>query len=158
MSAKDWYLRQSNRDRMIVIIVGTLIIVSLIWLLAWKPISDGIEQRRLESQSNENVIGEMLKGEAAVRAGRSAGGVRKISNKPPYLLVDELIGKYSMRRPERVEPIGSEGARVNFSTVEFDKLMMALTELEEYGLVISTLNVSRKETGLVAARFRVDKP
>lgn len=158
MSAKDWYLRQSNRDRTIVILVGTLLVISLIWLFAWKPISDGKELRLLESQSNEQVITEMLQGEAAVRAGRSAGGARKISNKPPYLLVDELIGKYSMRRPERVEPIGSEGARVNFSTVEFDKLMLALTELEEYGLVISTLNVSRKETGLVAARFRVDKP
>ncbi|MDO6459328.1 type II secretion system protein GspM [Granulosicoccaceae sp. 1_MG-2023] len=158
MSAKDWYLRQSNRDRLIVILVGVLLLVSLVWLLVWKPISDGLELRQLEAETNQRVIAELLQGEASVRGGRSAGGVVKQTDKPPYLLVDELIGKHGMRRPERVEPIGNEGARVTFSTVEFDKLMLALTELEEYGLVISTLNVSRKDTGLVAARFRVDKP
>ncbi|HBR97851.1 MAG TPA: hypothetical protein DD979_10800 [Gammaproteobacteria bacterium] len=158
MSAKEWYLRQSRRDRMVVILMGTLIALSLIYALVWNPLVRGLAQNRDAVSRNGTVIAQMLTAEAQVKALRGAGrsGVTS-SNRAPYLLVDQVIRKLGMATPDRVEPIGATGARVNFSAVEFDKLIVALGELEQYGLQISTLNVSRKDAGQVGARFRVDK-
>ncbi len=158
MSAKDWYLRQSQRDRLIVIGLTVFVVVSLAYAVFWLPLTRGLANNRKALVKNEQTIQQMLVSEAIANSmkGTAALGV-KSSNKAPYLLIDEIIRKLNMKSPDRVEPIGTTGARVNFTAVEFDKLIMAIAELEEYGLKVSTLNVSRKDTGIVGARFRVDK-
>ncbi|MCB1756846.1 MAG: type II secretion system protein M [Gammaproteobacteria bacterium] len=158
MSAKEWYLRQSQRDRWIVIGLVALVALSLLYALVWNPLMQGLEQNRNAVVQNERIIEQMLASEAQVKALRGAGGLTlRQTDKAPYLLIDEIIRKLGMKNPDRVEPIDTSGARVNFSDVEFDKLILALGELEEYGLNISTLNVNRKEAGMVSARFRVDR-
>ncbi len=158
MSAKEWYLRQSQRDRLIVIGLVILVVFSLLYAIVWNPLLRGLQQNREAIVKNETVINQMLGSEAQVKGMRSSGSrTVKKSSKAPYLLVDEIIRKLGMKNPDRVEPIGSTGARVNFTSVEFDKLILALGELEQYGLSISTLNVSRKDAGMVSARFRLDK-
>lgn len=158
MSAKDWYLRQSQRDRLVIIGLVALVVVALFFAMVWMPLARGIDSGRRTVVNNEQVIQQMLESEAIAKSLRgNSGNSIKRSNKAPYLLVDDIIRRLQMRNPDRVEPIGTTGARVNFSAVEFDKLIMALAQLEEFGLKISTLNVSRKEPGIVGARFRVDK-
>lgn len=158
MSAKDWYLRQSQRDRLIVIGLTAFVVMSLAYAVFWLPLTRGLENNRKAIVKNEQTIQRMLVSEAIVKStkGTAVSGV-KSSNKAPYLLIDDIIRKLQMKNPDRVEPIGSTGARVSFTAVEFDKLIMAIAELEEYGLKISTLNVNRKDVGIVGARFRVDK-
>ncbi len=158
MSAKEWYLRQSQRDRMIVIGLVLLVVLSLFYALIWHPLVNGLERNRSIVVKNESVIRQMREAEMQVMSLRGNGTqVLKKTDKAPYLLIDEIIRRLGMSNPDRVEPIGASGARVNFSSVEFDKLILAIGELEQYGLQISTLNVSRKDQGMVGARFRVDK-
>ena len=158
MSAKDWYLRQSQRDRLIVIGLIVFVVASLAYAVFWLPLTRSLVNNRAAIVKNENTIQQMLVSEAIAKTLKgTAGPGLKSSNKAPYLLIDDIIRKLNMKSPDRVEPIGSTGARVNFTAVEFDKLIMAIAELEEYGLQVSTLNVSRKATGIVGARFRVDK-
>ena len=158
MSAKDWYLRQSQRDRFIVVGLVVFVVVSLAYAMFWLPLTRGLDNNRKAIVKNEQTIQQMLVSEAIARSMKgTAGASVKSSQKAPYLLIDDIIRKLQMKNPDRVEPIGTTGARVNFSAVEFDKLIMAIAELEEYGLKVSTLNVSRKDTGVVGARFRVDK-
>lgn len=158
MSTKDWYLRQSQRDRLIVIGLIVFVMVSLAYALFWLPLTRGLENNRKAIVKNEQVIQQMLVSETIAKSMKgTAGPGVKSSNKAPYLLIDDIVRKLQMKNPDRVEPIGTTGARINFTAVEFDKLIMAIAELEEYGLEISTLNVSRKDVGIVGARFRVDK-
>lgn len=158
MSAKDWYLRQSQRDRLIVVGLTLFVVVSLAYAMFWLPLTRGLENNRKAIVKNEQIIQKMLVSEAIVKSSKGVVGPGvKTSKKAPYLLIDDIIRKLNMKSPDRVEPIGTTGARVNFSAVEFDKLIMAIAELEEYGLKVSTLNVSRKDVGIVGARFRVDK-
>jgi len=56
------------------------------------------------------------------------------------LLIDDIIRKAGIKLPERVEPTGKDGARVQF-----------------YGLNVTTLNVSRKDNGVVSARFNMER-
>lgn len=154
---KDWYLRQSPRDRLIVIVVAVLTIVSLLYALAWYP----LQARRLSTAqaliSKQETLEFVSRAGAQLRASRGSDVVAKTSDKAPYLLIDEVIRQAKMDPPERVEPSGANGARVQFAEVEFDKLVGVLAELETYGLTVSTMTISRKNTGTVSARFNMER-
>ena len=154
---KDWYLRQSPRDRMIVMVVAVLAIISLLYALAWYPLQSSkarIEQTLISKQETLEFV---RRAGAQLRASAGTAVAGKTSDKAPYLLIDEVIRQAKMDPPERVEPSGANGARVQFSEVEFDKLVAVLAELELYGLEISTLTISRKNPGTVSARFNMER-
>ena len=154
---KDWYLRQSQRDRMIVLVVGALVLAGLAYALIVHPLRTGLQTRQQNVNNANETLQYMREGQARIRASSGGGPVQKTSNKPPYLLIDEIIRKAGIELPERVEPAGSNGARVQFSEVEFDKLVLVIAELEQYGLQVSTLNISSKSAGRVSARFSMEK-
>ncbi len=154
---KDWYLRQSPRDRMIVVVVGVLTLVSLLYALAWYP----LQARKVSTEqaliSKQETLEYVARAGAQLRASSGNSVQGKTSDKAPYLLIDEVIRQAKMDPPERVEPSGANGARVQFGEVEFDKLVGVLAELELYGLEVTTLTISRKNTGTVSARFNMER-
>lgn len=155
---KDWYLRQSPRDRFIVIAVGALALVGLLYALAWYPLTTRLAQTKQTLVGKQDTLQFI---QAAVPQLRSATGSAdenvRTSDKAPYLLIDQVIREASMAPPERVEPSGADGARVQFNEVEFDKLVGVLAELELYGLQVSTMTISRKNLGTVSARFNMER-
>ncbi|MFK7995203.1 MAG: type II secretion system protein GspM [Granulosicoccus sp.] len=155
---KDWYLRQSPRDRFIVIGVALLSAVGLLYALAWYPLTTRLAQTQQTIIGKQETL-QFIREAAGQLQGASANAVsqRKTSDKAPYLLIDQVIREASMTPPERVEPSGANGARVQFSEVEFDKLVGVLAELELYGLKVSTLTISRKNQGTVSARFNMER-
>jgi len=154
---KDWYLRQSPRDRLIVIAVGVLCVAGLLYALAWHPLHTRQQQLVRVLDTKQDNLAYIQRATAQLRAASGSSGETKSSDKAPYLLIDQVIREASMEPPERVEPSGSNGARVQFNEVEFDKLVMVLAELELYGLQVSTLTISRKELGMVSARFNMER-
>ena len=91
------------------------------------------------------------------RGGGGSGQSIKPLDKAPYLLLDEAIKKASISSPERVTPDGDQGARAQFSKVEFNKLLQVLGGLEQtYGLSVKTINLSRKDSGQVSARLSLE--
>ncbi len=154
---KDWYLRQSPRDRMIVMVVAILAIISLLYALAWYPLQT--RKARIEQAliSKQETLEFVRRAGAQLRASAGSAVAGKTSDKAPYLLIDEVIRQAKMDPPERVEPSGANGARVQFGEVEFDKLVAVLAELELYGLKVSTLTISRKNPGTVSARFNMER-
>ena len=157
---KDWYLRQSPRDRLIVLAVGALVALGLLYALLWHPVSSRIDARRTAIASKTETLEFMRRAEAEIRAaggaGAGAGGART-SDQPPYLLVDRLIREAGVPPPDRVEPAGEDGARVQFSEVEFDALVPVLAELELYGLEVTNMTLTRRKSGVVSARFNVER-
>lgn len=155
---KDWYLRQSARDRFIVIALAFLCVVGMLYALAWYPLTTRLAQTQQALVAKQETL-QFIR-EAAVQlrgASANASAAGKSSDKAPYLLIDQVIREASMAPPERVEPSGADGARVQFNEVEFDKLVGVLAELELYGLQVSTLTISRKNQGTVSARFNMER-
>lgn len=154
---KDWYLRQSPRDRMIVLIVGALVLVSLAYAVLWYPVTTRVERATRGIESRSETLAFLEQAAPRLRASAGSGPVRQQSDKQPYLLIDEIIRKAGISQPERVEPSGADGARVQFKEVSFDGLVRVLAELETYGLVVATMNLSRKNEGTVSARFNMER-
>ncbi len=155
---KDWYLRQTPRDRVIVIVVGVLSILGMFYAFVWHPISTGLDDNRTILSSKQQTLEKVRVASATLQA-MGDGGVERKSDggKPPYILIDEIVRKAGLNRPDRVEPSGANGARVQFGEVAFDKLVVVLAELELYGLNVKTMNISRKNQGTVSARFNMEK-
>lgn len=155
---KDWYLRQSPRDRFVVIALAVLSVAGLLYALAWYPVTTRLAQTQQAIIGKQDTLQFIQQAAVQLRgASTSAGSNRKSSDKAPYLLIDQVIREASMAPPERVEPSGADGARVQFNEVEFDKLVGVLAELELYGLQVSTLTISRKNQGTVSARFNMER-
>ncbi len=156
---KDWYLRQSPRDRIIVLIIGLLCLAGGSYAFIWDPLKQGLNDRRMRVQGLQEDYQYVVSGAEQLKAGGSAPESQlRTSDKAPYLLIDEIIRKANIALPQRVEPTGNDGARVQFSEVNFDKLVKVIAELELYGLSVSTLNISNKDQpGIVSARFTMGR-
>ena len=154
---KDWYLRQTPRDRLIVIAVGVLVVAGLLYAFAWYPLQTRLESTRQAIASKTETLEFLQRGAARLAQAGAGGAQRRQSDKAPYLLIDEIIRKAGIAQPQRVEPSGANGARVQFSEVAFDRLVMVLAELELYGLEVSNMTLSRKEEGTVSARFTMER-
>lgn len=154
---KEWYLRQSPRDRSIVVLLGVLTVAGLLYALAWHPLQTRYVNKQQAIVNKQETLTFIQRASAQLQAAAGGNVQQKTSDKAPYLLIDQVIREARMDPPERVEPNGSNGARVQFSEVEFDKLVGVLAELELYGLQVSTMTVSRKNQGTVSARFNMER-
>ena len=158
---KEWYLRQSPRDRVIVLVVGVLSLLGLFYAFIWYPMATGLDNNRTLINTKRETLQKMEVAKAKIVALDGGNGVqlKDAGNKAPYALIDERIRVGNLGTPDRVEPRGANGARVQFSEVDFDKLVLVLADLELYGLSVDTMNITRspKAVGVVSARFNMEK-
>lgn len=154
----NWFNNLNSREQMIVALTGIVGIAAAAYLFVVEPLTKGIADRRVSVQAQENDLAWMKQQAAIVKTtGKSAGGARRPMEKAPYLLLDEAIRRARIKAPERVEPAGNQGAKAQFTEVEFDKLIRVLGELEQnYGLAVKTMNITRKSDGLVSARLSLE--
>ena len=158
---KDWYLRQTSRDRLIVLIVGVLAFIGLLYAFVWYPMASGLDNSRTLINSKRETLQkvEVASAELKSLSGAASNPVLDAGNKETYSLIDERIRAGGLSKPDRVEPVGDNGARVQFSEVEFDKLVLVLAELEQYGLTVDNMSITRspKTVGMVSAKFKMEK-
>ncbi len=151
---KEWYIRQSPRDRLIVIVVAALTLIGLLYAFLWYPLDTKLASQRSAIASKTESLVFLEQGAAEIKAMGTGSGITKQSDKAPYQLIDQVIRDAGVSQPERVEPVGSDKARVQFNNVAFDKLVGVLAELELYSVVVDTANLTRKnESGYVSARL-----
>ena len=158
---KDWYLRQTSRDRLIVLIVGVLAFIGMLYAFVWYPMASGLDNSRMLINSKRETLQkvEVASTELKSLSGAASNPVLDAGNKETYSLIDERIRAGGLSKPDRVEPVGDNGARVQFSEVEFDKLVLVLAELEQYGLTVDKIYITRspKTVGMVSAKFKMEK-
>lgn len=151
---KEWYLRQSPRDRIIVIAVTTLTVIGLLYAFLWYPLSSALTSQRSAIESKTKTLTFLSQSAVQLESMGSGSSNKKKSDKAPYQLIDQVIGELGVGQPERVEPAGDSKARVQFSNVAFDKLVRVIAELELYDVRVDTINLTRKkEPGYVSARL-----
>lgn len=158
---KEWYLRQTPRDQRIVVALGVLVALVAVYALVIHPLMTGLETRRLSVSAKQETLEYMRDSAAQVRRLRGSGASRSTnSNKAAYVLLDEAIRAAGLSgAADRVEPAGrnKKGARVQFSQVDFDKLIRMLGTLQtRHGLGATIVTVSRKDGGLVSARVTLE--
>lgn len=162
---KEWYLRQTPRDRVIVIAVSVLALISLVYALVWHPLTTrtATAERAIETKQDNLAYIERAVPILNSSSGPNTGVTldAELQKLETYQLVNALVNRQQLQPPpDRIEPAGSDrnGARVQFSSVVFDELVKVLAEIELYGFDISSMTITRKpkEPGTVSARFNVE--
>jgi type II secretory pathway component PulM len=157
MSIQNWYANQSPREQVIVAVTALVAVGALLYLLVIDPLQTGIAARESSIVAQKEDLQWMKQQSALVKRRGPSAGTRQPLNKPPYLLLDDAITTAKITKPDRVTPDGGQGARAQFSNVEFDKLLQVLGGLEQtYGLTVKNLSASKKDEGLVSARLSLE--
>ncbi len=158
---KTWFLALTQRERIMVISAGFVILVFMFYLLILEPISRNYTSNKKNIENSLETITWMhtaakeinqLRG-SRLLSGRSQGKQFTLS------IIDKSIKKSGLSSVmKRVQPEGETGVRVWFENAAFDELIRWLARIEsEQGLRVNEMNIEQTEsTGLVDVRVFLD--
>jgi general secretion pathway protein M len=154
---KAWWLTKSPREQLALIAGAAVLLLFLLYLMAWQPFSDALEQKRQLVKGQQATLSWMesqmpeilrLRGNQ-VKTGKAG------NNEALLTLVDRTAKQSRLRQQiQRIKPQGDKSVQLWVEQAAFDTLMKWLDELtEQYGIVIDSLNIDRQDLpGLVNAR------
>ncbi len=158
MAIKTWFMNLAPRERMIVLVGGSVTLAILLFLLLIEPAVQAYDQRQRSVAALESQLEWMQKTAAEVetlRAQGAAGGNQEGRDRPPYVVVEAALADAGLPSPSRLSPAGDNGAaRLEFEQVPFDPLVRLLGELRtRHGLEVTQARIQREEQGQVGAQL-----
>lgn len=144
------------RERRALVLGALVLVIVLLWLLLWDPLSQSREQWRARVIAAESDLAWMRSAAPLVQA-RSAGAPRALQMDGRSLLarVDSSAKEAGLGNALlRIEPVAAGQVRLHFEQAGFDSLMRWLEALSsQYGTQVSELSVQRADgVGVVDAR------
>ena len=159
---KAWFESLAPREQRTVLAGTGVAVLVLVYLLVVEPVTQAFAERERRVDSLADQI-EWMRGAAAEVAALRAGGARAqggANDQPPYLAIDQALRGAGLPQPQRLEPEGDNGARLEFDTVPFDPLVRIIGRLRsESGLRVTRARIRRAEeaSGIVSARLTFER-
>lgn len=158
---KGWFISLTQRERNMVQVAGSVIIIFMVYLVIIEPISSTYEKNKKNVSAALETV-EWMKS-AAQEVKRLSGG-KGGTNRPQgkqFLLstIDRSARKSGLASVmKRVQPEGETGVRVWFEDAAFDELIKWLATVEsKHGLSVNEINIEQTESiGLVNVRVFLD--
>jgi general secretion pathway protein M len=155
---KEWWLTKTPREQMALMLAAGAIFLFLLYLFAWQPFSDAVEQKRMRVKSQQFTLNWMQQQLPEIQAlrGSSKSNNRQRSNEALLTLVDRTAKQRQLRQQiERIKPQGDKTVQLWVEQASFDALLIWLGELSlQHGVQIDTLNIDRQELpGIINARL-----
>jgi general secretion pathway protein M len=155
---KVWWLSKTPREQLILVVGAGVLLLFLIYLLAWQPFIDSVEQKRQHIKGQQSTLDWMRQNLPEIqrlrRQSRSSG--RASSNEALLTLVDRTAKTNQLRQQiQRIKPQGDDTVQLWVEQAAFDTLLKWVGGLTlQYGIQIETLNIDRQELpGIVNARL-----
>lgn len=139
------------RDRLALSLLGGFLLLVLLYLLAWRPVSQNLEQARSFLQQQRALNSYMQAHAPEVRA---VQGRPQVSLDPARL--QGLVTASSASQGLNVERLDNQGdgsLQVNLQSTEFTRLLRWLVSLEEQGVRVVEAGLERADKGLVNSRL-----
>lgn len=149
---KDWLLGLEPRERLVVFGGSGVLLAMLLYLLVIEPVVQARQERRESVAALERELEWMRDAAVELQALGDVTTDRGGSDRPPYLAIDRALRDAGLTRPQTLEPIGADSARVEFETVAFDSLIRVLERLRARdGLRVARARFRRSAPGKVEA-------
>jgi len=142
---KEYWQQLSDREQRMVLIAAFAVTATIIYLFLWIPLQQGISDQNKRLESRQGQLQTMQ--EQAAKIG-STQGRPAIRNTGSLLSTIDRTARQQGIKPtiRKIQPAGSDGARVWMDGVSFDGLLRWLGELEQKeGIYVSDLSVDRHE-------------
>ncbi|MDX1286280.1 MAG: type II secretion system protein M [Draconibacterium sp.] len=154
---KEWFLKLSPRERIMIQVAGAAVLIFILYLLIVQPIASNYKNNKNNVAKAEESLRWMRTAAQEIRQlrGNSTINTRPKDNQSILSLVDSSARKAGLAKVmKRVQPETDSGVRVWFEDVAFDELINWLATIESsHGLSVNEINVEQTEvTGLVNVR------
>ncbi|WP_455202003.1 type II secretion system protein GspM [Kaarinaea lacus] len=157
---KEWYDGLDPRERRILIAGAAVLIIALLYLLAWEPLVKKISTLEKTNQENQALLVWMEQSAAEaqqLQAKLKASGPSGRSKGQSLLGTIDRTAKTSKldKSVKRVQPDGQTKARVWLENVSFDSMVNWLEKLQrQQGIrIVNTVIEKQDDPGLVNARL-----
>jgi len=158
---KAWFLSLTLRERYMVQLAGLVVLVFMVYLLIWNPISERYQKNKKNVASATETLKWMKSAAAEVNELRGGKLITERPQNKQFVLglVDRTARKAGLGAVmKRVQPEGEAGVRVWFENAVFDDFVRWLALIEDkHGLFVNEINIEQTEsTGLVNVRVFLD--
>lgn len=155
---KAWFDSLELRERRMLIVGGVLLAITLFYVAVWEPLEHGVEAQRQRNAEQQALLQWMQQAVSEVKQLRGASGRPAQLAKGQSLLaaIDRAARANQLGGAlKRVQPDGSNRARVWLEGASFDKLVRWIDSLQRrQGVrVVSSVFEAREESGRVDARL-----
>jgi general secretion pathway protein M len=159
---KQWWMSQSPQDRVAIMIMAGAVSIMLLYLFAWLPFQQALEQKRQLVESQTSTLNWMKQSAREVKALKGSGDSNKpnTSNEALLTLVDRTAKQHQLRQfIQRLKPEGSDSVQLWVEQVPFDGLIRWLgLLLAQYGIAVESINIERQEqSGMINARLNLER-
>jgi len=158
---KQWFSSLPSKEQWMVSGTGTLIFITLFYLIIWEPIHTGLNTEQQKRQSQKEVLIWMQNAAVEVKGLRSSGGVTiRDKNKPATLVIEQTIANAGLKPSvKKIESSGKNGARVTLDAAPFNQIMVWLNTLAKHnGIQVVSANIERADnTGRANARLTLER-
>lgn len=150
-----WFDDRSPREQLIIGIAGVALILVVLWLLVWEPISQKRVEYQARVEQEQQILMELqqLTAEAGT-LGSGTGIVVDRENQSLLSLADSTVRAAGLAGAlRRIEPDGQERVRLWLQQAQFDPMMAWLQSLaRDHGIHVYTANIEAGDrAGLVVA-------
>lgn len=154
---KEWFENLQPSERLYVIGGGVGLVVLLLYLMVWAPLSGKVKSsREIVAQQRADVEWMRAASEQIKKLGLNRPSQRSGINRSLLAVVDQDIQAANLKGAlQRMEPDGTRSVKIWINKGSFDALIGMLGKLEtEQGISVQMLSINPADTpGLVDARI-----
>lgn len=160
---KQWFESLPQKEQWMVSGTGTLIFITLFYLIVWEPIHVGLQTEQQKQQSQQEIILWMQQAATEVKTLRASGsrGTIRDKNKPTTLVIEQTIANAGLKTSvKKIESSGKNGARVSLNDASFNQVLVWLNTLATHnGIQVVSANIERSnKPGKTNARLSFERP
>ncbi len=156
---KGWWSSLSDRDRRLGLVAIVAVAAWLLWLLAWRPLTQGRDQWQRNAELAETELHWMR--EAALQL----PNVQRLEpkdrgNQSLFALAQQSAVQVGLGNAfRRGEQDGAASVQIWLENAPYDQLVNWLQALQrDYAIVAVDANLDRVGAGIVNARLRLQEP
>lgn len=157
---KEWFETLQERERLIIIAAGVLLVPLLLYLLLWEPLSKSISNLQTSINAAEGQVRWMQAASLEVKDLRKSGNAPQASGGSMINSVESSANGAGLRSAiQRMEPQGSNKISLEMRDADFDALILWLGQLEKkFGINASQFNATpSRNPGRVDARISLER-
>ena len=159
---KDWWINLQTREQNYVLIAGVALILFLFYTLAWSPLAEARDNKRMRVENNQQLLSWMKTKSTEIKQLKLTNPnlLRSDSKRSLLAIVDSLANRLGLRSAiKQIQPDGPHTATVYMDEIDFDALATMLGQLNKNSNVeVHEASITRLDrSGLVKARLTLKR-
>lgn len=154
----EWFTALPRRQQWFVVSGAIVVVLYVLYMALWAPLGDKVDKLSMRNQGATANLQWLRESAAEVQQLRGSGGGSRQSQMSLSQMVDTSVARHGIRM-SRFQPSGQTEAQVWLDTVEFNRLVAWLDQMENgYGVAIKNIAINAGNSdGMVNARVRFSK-